>query len=211
MPRLEEHLDRDLVASMRTAFLVTMSCDIPSTMRRFIALILFLIWPEVANGGQVSSAYTTFDVNKCKQIEPEAEITAGAWICKGYKGLNIYVGGLDLRMQLAYGKNAASRCSVNQSFNKFNDVEPTIEWRIENGKALAAIERWHVSDGGYLPVSGVSSEQTYGSTVYDKGADVIHTLRHYMEAVFPKTNKHALMSWPKHLTSRSNDGSRSGT
>lgn len=38
----------------------------------------------------------------------------------------------------------------------------------------------HVRDGSYLPVSGVPSENTYGSTVYDKGSDVIHTLRHYL-------------------------------
>ncbi|HLP50757.1 MAG TPA: T9SS type A sorting domain-containing protein, partial [Chitinophagales bacterium] len=38
----------------------------------------------------------------------------------------------------------------------------------------------HVRDGSYLPVSGVPTENTYGATVYDKGSDVIHTLRHYM-------------------------------
>lgn len=38
----------------------------------------------------------------------------------------------------------------------------------------------HVRDLAYLPVSGVPTEQTYGTTVYDKGADVIHTLRYYM-------------------------------
>lgn len=35
-------------------------------------------------------------------------------------------------------------------------------------------------DGEYFPVSPVSQEFTYGSTVYDKGADVVHTLRGYM-------------------------------
>ena len=32
-------------------------------------------------------------------------------------------------------------------------------------------------DGDYLPVSGVSSNKTYSSTVYDKGADMAHTIR----------------------------------
>lgn len=35
----------------------------------------------------------------------------------------------------------------------------------------------HVSDGGYYPVSGVPTELTYSSTVYDKGADMAHTIR----------------------------------
>ncbi len=36
-----------------------------------------------------------------------------------------------------------------------------------------------VRDGGYYPVSGVGHDLTYSSTVYDKGADVAHTLRGY--------------------------------
>jgi len=38
----------------------------------------------------------------------------------------------------------------------------------------------HVNDEAYLPVSGVPADKTYGTTVYSKGADVIHTLRWYM-------------------------------
>ncbi len=37
----------------------------------------------------------------------------------------------------------------------------------------------HVRDGGYYPVSGVGHDLTYSTTVYDKGADVAHTLRGY--------------------------------
>lgn len=35
----------------------------------------------------------------------------------------------------------------------------------------------HINDGAYYPVSGVPNEQTYSSTVYDKGADMAHTIR----------------------------------
>ena len=38
----------------------------------------------------------------------------------------------------------------------------------------------HVDDGLYYPVSGVPHSQTYGTTVYKKGSDMIHTLRSYM-------------------------------
>lgn len=38
----------------------------------------------------------------------------------------------------------------------------------------------HVDDGAYYPLSGVPHSVTYGSTTYDKGADVVHTLRSYM-------------------------------
>ncbi|MCB9235208.1 MAG: T9SS type A sorting domain-containing protein [Bacteroidia bacterium] len=38
----------------------------------------------------------------------------------------------------------------------------------------------YITDGGYLAVSGVGHNYTYGSTVYDKGALIGHTLRGYL-------------------------------
>lgn len=38
----------------------------------------------------------------------------------------------------------------------------------------------HVNDEGYRAISGVPHEFTYGTHVYDKGADVVHTLRNYL-------------------------------
>lgn len=35
----------------------------------------------------------------------------------------------------------------------------------------------HINDGGYYPVSGVPTELTYSSTVYNKGAEMAHTIR----------------------------------
>lgn len=42
------------------------------------------------------------------------------------------------------------------------------------------LEVTHLYDKGYRAVYGIPHEFTYGSTVYDKGADVVHTLRNYM-------------------------------
>jgi len=38
----------------------------------------------------------------------------------------------------------------------------------------------HIRDGAVLPVSGIGHEHTYGSHVYKKGADMVHTLRWWM-------------------------------
>jgi len=38
----------------------------------------------------------------------------------------------------------------------------------------------HLRDGEYFSVYGIPHNKTYGSTVYDKGADVVHCLRGYM-------------------------------
>ncbi|MCO5279505.1 MAG: T9SS type A sorting domain-containing protein [Chitinophagales bacterium] len=58
------------------------------------------------------------------------------------------------------------------------------------------LHRTHIRDGEYLPVSGVPSAQTYSSTVYDKGSDMIHTLRYYMgDAAFFSCVKNYLDSF----------------
>ncbi|MBN4065788.1 T9SS type A sorting domain-containing protein [Candidatus Amoebophilus asiaticus] len=38
----------------------------------------------------------------------------------------------------------------------------------------------HVNDNGYRAIQGVPHDYTYGTHVYSKGADVVHTLRSYM-------------------------------
>jgi aminopeptidase N len=40
--------------------------------------------------------------------------------------------------------------------------------------------RAHRDDGAYMPVSGVPHELTYGTHVYDKGRDIVHSLRTVM-------------------------------
>jgi aminopeptidase N len=44
----------------------------------------------------------------------------------------------------------------------------------------AVLHYAHLRDGDTLPISGIGHNHTYGSHVYDKGADVVHTLRGYM-------------------------------
>lgn len=51
----------------------------------------------------------------------------------------------------------------------------------------------HISDGSILPVSGVEHENTYGSHVYNKGADIAHSLRFYMgDSAFFRAIKHIM-------------------
>lgn len=54
-------------------------------------------------------------------------------------------------------------------------------------KHRSVLHNAHVSDGGYLALYGIPSQYTYGTTVYQKGSIVVHTLRNYMgdELFFP--------------------------
>lgn len=52
------------------------------------------------------------------------------------------------------------------------------------------LKNTHNSDNGYRAVAGVPHEYTYGSTVYDKGATVAHSLRGYLgDSLFFRTIK----------------------
>lgn len=44
----------------------------------------------------------------------------------------------------------------------------------------AVVHYAHIRDGEALPVSGIGHANTYGMHVYDKGADMVHTLRGFM-------------------------------
>jgi aminopeptidase N len=51
---------------------------------------------------------------------------------------------------------------------------------IANHEAVVHYAHTPSQDGQYFAVSGVPHDYTYGTTVYNKGADVVHTLRSYM-------------------------------
>lgn len=77
------------------------------------------------------------------------------WINEGFAS---YCEKLFLEFQ--YGANAY--------FNEVRKNHKQVLWKA------------HVDDGAYYALSGVPQNATYGSTTYDKGTDVIHTLRSYM-------------------------------
>lgn len=47
-------------------------------------------------------------------------------------------------------------------------------------KLKNVILQCHIEDGGYYAVYGIPQTITYGKTVYEKGCQVTHTLRHYL-------------------------------
>ncbi len=47
-------------------------------------------------------------------------------------------------------------------------------------KLKEVIHKTYLNDGGYYALYGIPQTLTYGSTVYDKGGQVTHTLRNYM-------------------------------
>ena len=115
-------------------------------MRKIVfALLLFVSPAHAAN----TSIYTDFDLKKCKQLTPatsgdEGE-GSGIVECKGFKNYPITFAEGDLRSFMAFGEDGQNHCSFHQTFSGFNSIGSKIEWRLNDGKAIATIFRWSVS------------------------------------------------------------------
>ena len=93
------------------------------------------------------SAYTKIDFDvDCRQVE-EFEL-GGSWVCKGYRGVQIRFSEGDLRQSAFYGDVGSwYEAGAFESFSAFNHAGPTVDWRLDGGRPLAAIRRWFVASG----------------------------------------------------------------
>lgn len=70
------------------------------------------------------------------------------------------------------------------SYSEYLFLEKTYDWEAARKEVvktnLSVLRRAHIDEGGYLAVSGVSHENTYGTHVYDKGSLVGQNLRQYL-------------------------------
>lgn len=70
-------------------------------------------------------------------------------------------------------------------FFKHDLYNPDIYRQEMNDNHFDVLKNAHITDGSYLALTDVPTEYTYGTTVYDKGATVVHTLMNYLgEDVF---------------------------
>ncbi len=81
-------------------------------------------------------------------------------------------------------------------------------WLEQKALHKEVITQAHVQDGGYWPVSGVPHSLTYGTTVYRKGAWVVHNLRVVMgdSAFFAACSAYQMSrSWQSHSSAQLRD------
>jgi aminopeptidase N len=84
----------------------------------------------------------------------------------------------------------------------------TAYWSEQKALHKEILTQAHVQDGGYWPVSGVPHSLTYGTTVYRKGAWVVHNLRKVMgdSAFFAACSAYQLSrSWQSHSSAQLRD------
>jgi hypothetical protein len=85
-----------------------------------------------AYAGQISSVYTSLNLDSCKLIASNPDEGGWAkWSCKGHKGMTVTVAEGDLRFFVSYGPNAEKQTAASQTLSPFNTINKTLEWRVE--------------------------------------------------------------------------------
>src|SRR5262249_30663087 len=103
-----------------------------------------------AGAQTISSAYTSTALKNCRAIGARnSEDGSVARICPGKAGLVVLVNEDDLRETVSVGRDradAAKQPAAEAWFGPFNSPTSTVEWRIQDGKPFAIIQRWHIAD-----------------------------------------------------------------
>lgn len=95
-----------------------------------LAAVLVGMIATSATAGEISSAYTSLDLKKCRITKTFfAESEGSIWTCEGYNGLPVQVAEDDLRYFVWYGE--ANQTAARQTLTDFNTIHTTLEWRVE--------------------------------------------------------------------------------
>lgn len=124
----------------------------------FFRIIILCLIAAPATAQVIESVYTNLDTETdCTWTVSEfAEEAAqgGAAVCDGLDGYPVYLGADDARMSIQFGQLSDSAIDWD-GFANFNYVNDVVEWRLHDGKPVAAIIRWFVtpwqSEGTFTP------------------------------------------------------------
>lgn len=115
-------------------------------MNRLIVSALAVLATSPAAAQTIESAFTDFDLKKCRHIPGEVEEDYGEWRCKGYGGMPVWMGAADQRVMISFGPRAKDEPAAHQTLASFNGEGKKIEWLIEKSanqkRPFAAIMRW---------------------------------------------------------------------
>ena len=117
-----------------------------------LAVVLVVAVAPAAVAGEISSAYTALDLEKCPITKTFADSGGSVRTCEGYNGLPVQVAADDLRYFVWFGKD--DQTAARQTLTHFNTIHSTLEWRIERrdgvSQPFATILRyfWEQGDDG---------------------------------------------------------------
>jgi hypothetical protein len=153
---------------------------------KYLVLALMIFACASSAQADVKSVYTKIDLKKCQQTEkPDEYVFGGTWRCKGVGGYDVFISSADDRESAAFGKIKGNNCSGLKTFNAFNSVDNTVEWRVKNGRPYAAILRWTVS----IDPEDSAKQATWLVINKLEAKDSCHM--HYVAGSYPNANDQA--------------------
>jgi hypothetical protein len=115
-----------------------------------LVLLICCAVPYRATAQTIGSVYTSSGPKGCRFIGKPSEPEGGTTrLCPGQSGFMVLIAEDDLREVVSVGRSRAAaekEPAANAWFGPFNSSEPTIEWRMADGKPFAIIQRWHIAD-----------------------------------------------------------------
>ena len=111
-------------------------------MRNLILSCAFIvIFVTYAQAGNIDSAYTKVEVENCLVVMQDSESGSVAWMCEGYRGMELYVAEGDLRFFVSAGPGAAQRTAASQTLGPFkpHSHHPGMAARAWFWRKLAAV------------------------------------------------------------------------
>jgi hypothetical protein len=103
-----------------------------------------------ASAQTFSSSYTSTAPKDCRVNGAGNGVDDSAIrVCPGKASLVVLVSEDDLRETVSVGRNratAAKEPAAEAWFAPFNSTTTTVEWRAQDGKPFAIIQRWHIAD-----------------------------------------------------------------
>jgi hypothetical protein len=102
----------------------------------FAAILLFGSAQVIAQP-KVTSAYTSLDLDRCKQLDHGETPESTEWRCPGYRGVALFVQNGDERYDVDAGVEDEDALFAAT----FDYPGKTVEWRLAGGKPFAIIYR----------------------------------------------------------------------
>ncbi|MEL6436470.1 MAG: hypothetical protein AAFP99_06715 [Pseudomonadota bacterium] len=129
-------------------------------VRLFLLLCGFLLAIAQVQAVEITSTYSKLEVGeKCVQFE--ADEIGGSFACPGHGGYGVLFSEYDLRTSIFYGFVGDWYADgAWESFQTFNSVNDTIEWRLHDGVPRASILRWFIEFAD--PATGSPTPETRG-------------------------------------------------
>ncbi|MFT3988088.1 hypothetical protein [Aestuariivirga sp.] len=114
-------------------------------------LIASLMTSLAARAQDITSTVSEFNSDTCAQVAKQDGEFAGGWLCSKDQPVPVYFAEIDRHQMTAFGADAVHHCAARQTINGFNYADTGIEWRMQGGKAFAALQLWSVWwDGGQM-------------------------------------------------------------